>query len=55
MSWEEWLTIGLAAWCVLSVVTGLLIGPVLRRSRLAMEAADQDFIDTEGRAYVEVN
>jgi hypothetical protein len=40
----QWLLAGLAVWCVLSVCLGLLIGPVLRRSREAMEALDQHVI-----------
>jgi hypothetical protein len=28
--WIVYLTLGIAAWCPLSVVTGLLVGPLLR-------------------------
>ncbi len=31
MAWWQWL----GAWCVASLVAGLLLGPVLRRARLA--------------------
>jgi hypothetical protein len=36
-----WVPIGLAAWFLASVVIGLWIGPVLRRSSQIMESLDQ--------------
>jgi hypothetical protein len=35
-----WVAIGLVAWCGVSLVVGLLLGPVLRRSSRAQEALD---------------
>ncbi len=32
MTWWQWTAL---AWCVASMVAGLLLGPVLRRARLA--------------------
>jgi hypothetical protein len=37
-----WVPIGLAAWFGVSLVVGLLLGPVLRRSSQAQEALDAD-------------
>jgi hypothetical protein len=36
-----WVPIGLAVWFLASVVTGLCIGPVLRRSSQIRESLDQ--------------
>lgn len=41
MSGWDWLPAGLAAWCVLSVVLGLVIGPVLKRCSQNREALDE--------------
>jgi len=35
-----WVPIGLAAWCGVSLVVGLWLGPVLRRSSQARDALD---------------
>ena len=37
-----WVTIGLAAWFLVSIVAALCIGPVLRRSSQAREPLDQE-------------
>jgi hypothetical protein len=41
-----WVPIGLATWCLVSVVTALCIGPVLRRASQARESLDQQFAET---------
>ena len=41
-----WVPIGLAAWCLVSVVVALCIGPVLRRASQARESLDQQFAET---------
>ena len=41
-----WVPIGLAAWCLASVVIALWIGPVLRRSSQIRESLDQQFAET---------
>jgi len=41
-----WVPIGLAAWCLASVVIALCIGPVLRRSSQVRESLDQQFAET---------
>jgi len=41
-----WVPIGLAAWCLASVVIALWIGPVLRRSSQVRESLDQQFAET---------
>ena len=41
-----WVPIGLAAWCLISVVIALCIGPVLRRASQARESLDQQFAET---------
>ena len=41
-----WVPIGLAAWCLASVVIALCIGPVLRRASQARESLDQQFAET---------
>ena len=38
-----WVTIGLAAWFLVSIVAALCIGPVLRRSSQTRESLDQVF------------
>ena len=37
-----WVLIGLAAWFLVAIVVGLLIGPVLRRSSQARESLRQE-------------
>jgi hypothetical protein len=44
-----WVPIGLAAWCLASVVIALCIGPVLRRSSQVRESLDQQFAETSDR------
>jgi hypothetical protein len=45
-----WVPIGLAAWCLASVVIALCIGPVLRRSSQVRESLDQQFAEkSDGR------
>jgi hypothetical protein len=41
-----WVPIGLAAWCLASVVVALRIGPVLRRTSEARESLDRQFAET---------
>jgi hypothetical protein len=41
-----WVPIGLAAWCLASVVIALCIGPVLRRGSQIRESLDQQFAET---------
>jgi hypothetical protein len=41
-----WVPIGLAAWCLASVVIARCIGPVLRRSSQVRESLDQQFAET---------
>jgi Kef-type K+ transport system membrane component KefB len=36
-----WVLIGLAAWFLVAILAGLLIGPVLRRSSQARESSSQ--------------
>ena len=40
-----WVPIGLAAWFLVAIGVGLLIGPVLRRSSQARESLDQELLD----------
>lgn len=42
-----WVPIGLAAWFLVAIGAGMLIGPVLRRSSQARESLDQELLDTE--------
>lgn len=44
MTTALWIAAGLAAWCVLAVLTGLVVGPVLKRleSGNPRGAADDD-------------
>jgi len=35
-----WISVGLAAWCVLAVLTGLVLGPVLKRLESTGPALD---------------
>jgi hypothetical protein len=43
-----WVPVGLAAWFLVAVVAGLLIGPVLRRSSQARESLLQKPEETAG-------
>ena len=43
-----WVPIGLAAWFLASVVIGLWIGPVLRRSSEIRESLDQQVAEISG-------
>jgi hypothetical protein len=42
-----WVPIGLAAWFLVAIGVGMLIGPVLRRSSRARESPDQELLDSE--------
>ena len=42
-----WVLIGLAAWFLVAIGVGMLIGPVLRRSSQARDPFDQELLDTE--------
>jgi hypothetical protein len=42
-----WVPIGLAAWFLVAIGIGILIGPVLRRSSQSREALDQEFLNQE--------
>jgi hypothetical protein len=42
-----WVPIGLAAWFLVAIGVGMLIGPVLRQSSQARDSLDQEFLDTE--------
>ncbi len=40
MNTTLWILVGLAAWCVLAVLTGLVLGPVLKRPESAHPPLD---------------
>jgi hypothetical protein len=42
-----WVPIGLAAWLLVAIGIGMLIGPVLRRSSHTREALDQAYLNQE--------